>query len=178
MVLVKSTMKAKRKQPRKLAECDELFLIQEMAITIKSSKAGKARKIVALVKIYSIKNASDVIFGWISRELYTRKLSRVFIGRHKKKLGIKEDTARQQQRMKVKIEDVDAFQEALKKCPRQICKFICNADKIGIQAYCDNRPQCVIVPSEYMDDEIHFSVDCSELRASAMVAIALNGLIL
>jgi transposase len=150
-------MKAKRKQPRKLAECDELFLIQEMAKMIKSSRADKARKIVALVKICSIKNASDVILGglvgctkqyineirrdrtykkkekkknmkltskqenvlveWIRNryikykkpvtpkelreEIYKRykiivsgNFHAYFVGRHKKKLGIKEDTAR------------------------------------------------------------------------------------
>ncbi|KAA6382124.1 MAG: hypothetical protein EZS28_022348 [Streblomastix strix] len=108
-------MKAKRKQPRKLAECDELFLIQEMAKMIKSSRADTTRKIVVLIKIYSIKNASDVILGGLVGCTKHGNFHAYFVGQHKQKLGIKEDRAKQQQRMKVKIEDVDAFQEALKK---------------------------------------------------------------
>ncbi|KAA6401917.1 MAG: hypothetical protein EZS28_002561 [Streblomastix strix] len=172
MVLVKSTMKAKIRHPRKQTEYDESFLIQEITKIIKSSRADKTRKIVDLVKIYSIKNVSDVILGGLvgcfkqpvtSKELrekiykwykiiVSRNFHAYFVGLHKKKLGIKEDPARQQQKMKVKLEDVDAFQEALKKYVKdKFTNLFINADEIGIQAYCDNKPQCVIFPSEYMD---------------------------
>ncbi|KAA6358301.1 MAG: hypothetical protein EZS28_046173 [Streblomastix strix] len=199
MVLVKSTMKATRRQPRKLAECDELFLIQEMTKMIKSSSADKARKIVALIKIYYIKNASDVILDGLvgsskqyineirSYRTYKKKHEANFqvrecisrVEKKQKKLGIKEYTARQQQRMKIKNKDVDAFQVDLKKYVKdKFTNLFINADEIGIQTYGNNRPQCVIVPSEYMDDDIHFGVDHLETLVSVMIAIAQNGVML
>ncbi|KAA6396007.1 MAG: hypothetical protein EZS28_008465 [Streblomastix strix] len=53
--------------------------------------------------------------------------------------------------------------------------MLINGEEIGIQAYADSRPQCVIVPISAKDADLHFPVDRSEPRVSAMVAVTLNG---
>ncbi|KAA6367760.1 MAG: hypothetical protein EZS28_036713 [Streblomastix strix] len=53
--------------------------------------------------------------------------------------------------------------------------ILLNGDEIGIQAYADSRPQCVIVPISTKDADLHIPVDRSEPRVSTMVAVTLNG---
>ncbi|KAA6354468.1 MAG: hypothetical protein EZS28_050005, partial [Streblomastix strix] len=108
-----------------------------------------------------------------------RRYKRHQIGRHIDKLVIKIATARQVQRMLVRAEDIQKHLTNLKISVKgkRACVVI-NGDEIGIQAYCDTREQCYIIPAEYKDDEIHIAVDRSEPRVSAMIAVTLDSQLL
>ncbi|KAA6354926.1 MAG: hypothetical protein EZS28_049547 [Streblomastix strix] len=81
--------------------------------------------------------------------------------------------------MRIKIENVRRFEDNLIKYVKgKRAGMILNRDVVGVQSYCDTREQCEIVPAEFINQDIHISVDRSEPRVSEMAGIALNGNVL
>ncbi|KAA6317426.1 MAG: hypothetical protein EZS28_055101, partial [Streblomastix strix] len=92
---------------------------------------------------------------------------------------IREESSRTAQRMRVTEETIQQHLNNLNKHTNdKPVEIFINADEIGIQAYCDSRNQCVIVPMQFEHAQIHFPIDRTEPRVSAMVGVCMSDLYL
>ncbi|KAA6375759.1 MAG: hypothetical protein EZS28_028714 [Streblomastix strix] len=101
------------------------------------------------------------------------------VERHSQDLVIKEESPRTAQRMRVSEEAMQTHLNNLRThADGKPVEIFINSDEIDIQAYCDCRNQCVIVPKQYEHSDIHFPIDRTEPRVSAMVGVSMNGICL
>ncbi|KAA6399848.1 MAG: hypothetical protein EZS28_004623 [Streblomastix strix] len=167
MVSSLGSSKYTKVKKKNLALCDCFLLIDEIA------KLGKSTKIKKKIQTIPKQIREEIFKRW--KIAVSGNFHKYLIGRHIDKLIIKRATSRQVQRMLIRAEYIQKHLTNLKITVKgkKIC-IVINRDEIGIQAYCDTRDQCFIIPAEYKDDEIHMAADRSEIRVSTMIAVILD----